>query len=83
MLYNGLTDLGFQCIRPDGAFYLFIKAMEEDAGSFCEKAKRYELLLVPGDDFGCPGYVRIAYCVKTEQIQRSIPAFKKLVAEYK
>ncbi len=83
LLYNGLTDLGFQCIRPDGAFYLFIKAMEEDAGSFCEKAKRYELLLVPGDDFGCPGYVRIAYCVKTEQIQRSIPAFKKLVAEYK
>ncbi len=83
LLYNGLTELGFQCIKPDGAFYLFAKSMEPDANAFCEKAKKYELLLVPSDDFGCPGYVRISYCVKTEQIINSMPAFEKLAKEYK
>ena len=83
LLYNGLTKFGFQCVRPDGAFYLFVKAMEEDANAFCERAKKYELLLVPGDDFGCPGYVRISYCVSTEQIERALPAFEKLAEEYK
>lgn len=83
LLYNGLTELGFQCIKPDGAFYLFAKSMEPDANAFCEKAKKHELLLVPSDDFGCPGYVRISYCVKTEQIINSMPAFEKLAREYK
>jgi len=83
LLYNGLTELGFQCIKPDGAFYLFAKSMEPDANAFCEKAKKYELLLVPSDDFGCPGYVRISYCVSTEQIINSMPAFEKLAKEYK
>ncbi len=82
LLYEGLTKYGFHCVRPDGAFYLFVKAMEPDAYLFCEKAKKYELLLVPGDDFGCPGYVRIAYCVTTEQIVNSLPAFEKLAREY-
>lgn len=83
LLYEGLTKFGFYCVKPDGAFYLFVKSMEPDAHAFCEKAKKYELLLVPGDDFGCPGYVRIAYCVTTEQILNSLPAFEKLAGEYK
>lgn len=82
LLYGALTKYGYHCVRPDGAFYLFVKAMEEDANAFCEKAKKYELLLVPGDDFGCPGYVRISYCVSTEQIERALPAFEKLAKEY-
>ena len=82
ILYNGLTKLGYDCVRPDGAFYLFVKALEEDATAFCEKAKKHELLLVPGDDFGCPGYVRISYCVKQSQIVNSLPAFEKLIKEY-
>lgn len=82
LLYNGLVKLGFKCVRPDGAFYLFVKSPEPDANAFCEKAKKYELLLVAGDGFGCPGYVRISYCVKTDQIVRSMPAFEKLAAEY-
>lgn len=83
LLYNGLTELGYQCIKPDGAFYLFVKSMEPDANIFCENAKKHELLLVPSDDFGCPGYVRISYCVSTEQIINSMPAFEKLAKEYK
>lgn len=82
LLYTNLEKMGFHCIRPDGAFYLFVKALEEDANAFCERAKKYELLLVPGDDFGCPGYVRISYCVQTEQIERALPAFLKLAQEY-
>ena len=83
LLYNGLTELGFTCIYPDGAFYLFMKTPEENAYAFAEKAKKYELLLVPGDDFGCPGFVRIAYCVATEKIQKALPAFKKLAKDYR
>ena len=83
ILYNGLTNLGYYCVKPDGAFYLFVQALEEDATAFCEKAKEFELLLVPGDDFGTKGYVRIAYCVTTEQIERSLPAFAKLAEAYK
>lgn len=83
LLYNSLTEYGFDCVYPDGAFYLFVKAPNGDAKDFYEKAKKYELLLVPADSFGAPGYVRIAYCVTTEQIQRSLPAFKKLAEEYK
>ncbi len=82
MLYEALTSYGFTCANPDGAFYLFMKAAEDDAYAFCEKAKKYELLLVPSDDFGFPGYVRIAYCVTTEQIERSLPAFRALAKDY-
>lgn len=82
LLYNALTEDGFFAVRPDGAFYLFVKAAEDDANAFCERAKKYELLLVPGDDFGCPGFVRIAYCVSTEQIERSLPAFRELAKSY-
>lgn len=82
LLYDALTSYGFYAVPPDGAFYLFLKAAEDDATAFCERAKQYELLLVPGDDFGAPGFVRISYCVTTEQIQRSLPAFRALAASY-
>jgi aspartate aminotransferase len=82
LLYNSLTDYGFTCIYPDGAFYLFVKAAEADAAAFCERAKKYELLLVNGADFGYPGWVRIAYCVQTERIERALPLFKALAEEY-
>ena len=82
LLYQGLTRLGYTCIMPQGAFYLFVQAMEEDAAAFCERAKKYDLLLVPSDDFGCPGYVRIAYCVAEETIVNAMPAFEKLAKEY-
>ncbi len=83
LLYNALTEYGYQCIYPDGAFYLCAKALEEDANAFAEKAKKYELLIVPGDSFCAPGYVRISYCVSTEMIENSLPSFKKLIEEYK
>ncbi len=83
ILYDGLTDAGFECVKPQGAFYLFPKALEPDDYKFCERAKKFDLLLVPGADFGCPGYFRAAYCIKTETIERSLPLFKKLAAEYK
>ena len=82
LLYKGLTECGFTCIYPDGAFYLFMRAAEADAAAFCERAKKYELLLVNGADFGAPGWVRIAYCVKTERIEKALPLFKKLAEEY-
>ena len=83
ILYNALTEYGYTAAKPDGAFYLFIKSPEKDANAFCERAKKYELLLVPGDDFGFPGYVRISYCVSTEMIEKSLPSFKKLIKEYR
>ena len=83
LLYNGLIDAGFTCNKPQGAFYLFPKCLEDDDYAFCERAKKYDLLLVPGKDFGCPGYFRAAYCIKTETIEKSLPLFKKLAAEYK
>lgn len=83
LLYQGLVDAGFECVKPQGAFYLFPKCLEEDDYAFCERAKKYDLLLVPGTDFGCPGYFRVAYCIKTDTIERSLPLFKKLAAEYK
>ena len=82
LLYNALTEYGYRCIYPDGAFYLWVQALEEDANAFCQKARDYELLLVPSDSFGCKGYIRIAYCVTTEMIERSLPAFKKLAEAY-
>ena len=83
LIYNALTEMGYTCIHPDGAFYLFVKSLEPDANAFSERAKKYDLLLVPADSFGTPGFVRIAYCVSTEMIRRSLPAFEKLAAEYK
>ena len=83
LLYNGLIDAGFECVKPQGAFYLFPKALEADDYAFCERAKKYDLLLVPGADFGCKGYFRAAYCIKTETIERSLPLFKKLADEYR
>lgn len=83
LLSHALTDYGYTVVPPDGAFYLFVKAPEEDANAFCERAKKYELLLVPSDDFGCKGYVRICYCVETKQIERALPKFKALIEEYK
>ena len=82
LLYKSLTDYGYRCIYPDGAFYLWVQALEPDANAFCQKAREFELLLVPSDSFGCEGYVRIAYCVTTEMIERSLPAFKKLAESY-
>lgn len=81
-LVGALRGCGFSCVQPDGAFYLFVRSPEPDANAFCERAKKYDLLFVPGDDFGCPGYVRIAYCVSPQMIERSLPAFAKLAAEY-
>lgn len=82
LLYDGLIAAGFECVKPQGAFYLFPKAFEADDYAFCERAKKYDLLLVPGADFGAPGYFRAAYCIKTETIERSLPLFKKLAEEY-
>lgn len=82
LLYNALTSYGFECVHPDGAFYLFMKSPEADANEFCKKAREYELLFVAGDDFGCKGYVRIAYCVETQTIERALPYFAKLARAY-
>ena len=84
ILYDGLTALGFEVVRPGGTFYMFPKALEEDAVAFCKKATKYDLILVPSDSFGVPGYFRIAYCVDTEKVVRSLEAFKRFVnAEYR
>lgn len=83
ILCDALGKYGYKVAQPDGAFYLFVKALEEDSHEFCEKAKKYELLLVAGDSFGYPGYVRISYCVSTEMIEKSLPSFEKLANEYK
>ena len=83
LLYNGLIEAGFTCQKPQGAFYLFPKALEDDDRAFCKKAMEYDLLLVPGSDFGCPGYFRAAYCIKESTIRNALPVFKKLAAEYK
>ena len=82
LLIDSLTEFGFTCIHPDGAFYLFMKSPVADAGAFCEKAKDFDLLLVPADSFGTPGFVRIAYCVSTEMIRNSLPAFRKLAESF-
>lgn len=81
-LYQGLTQCGFQCIKPQGAFYLFVKAPTPDEKEFVERAKKYHILMVPGSSFACPGYVRIAYCVSHDTILRALPAFRELAKEY-
>ena len=82
LLYDSLREYGFECIRPEGAFYLFMKTPIADDKAFCAQAQKYNLLFVPGSSFACPGYVRIAYCVSYEQIERSLPAFRALANFY-
>ena len=81
LLYDALTRLGFTVVKPGGTFYIFPKALEEDAVAFCNKAKEYDLILVPADNFGCPGYFRMAYCIDTEKVKRSIPVLEKFARE--
>lgn len=81
-LYEGLTECGFTCIKPEGAFYMFVKSPIEDEKAFCQAAKKYNILIVPGSSFGCPGFVRIAYCVAYETIVNALPKFKELAKEY-
>ncbi|MCM1121410.1 MAG: pyridoxal phosphate-dependent aminotransferase [Eubacterium sp.] len=81
ILYKELISLGFECVKPGGTFYMFPKSPEEDAIAFCEKAKKYDLVLVPSDDFGVQGYFRIAYCIDTEKVERSLEAFRNLVKD--
>lgn len=81
-LYGALIDYGFSVIKPDGAFYMFVKSPEPNAKAFCERAKKHELLIVAGDDFGCEGYARMSYCVAPEMIERALPALKKLAESY-
>ena len=82
LIYNGLTKIGYECVKPDGAFYLFMKALDDDAYKFMEKAKKYNIIVVPSDNFGVKGYVRLAYCVSSSTIINSMEAFKKLYKEY-
>ncbi len=82
LLYNSLLEYGYECIKPQGAFYLFVKALEEDDKLFVAKAKEHNILIVPGSSFGCPGYCRIAYCVDYAMIERSLPHFRALAKEY-
>ena len=79
ILYDALIELGFSCVRPNGTFYIFPKALEDDSVAFCKKALKYDLILVPADSFGCPGYFRMAYCIDTEKVKRSVVALKKFV----
>ena len=84
LLYNALTEMGYECAKPDGAFYLFVKAPNGDANAFSEKAKlEHNLLVVPADGFGCPGFFRLSYCVANDMIKRSLPAFKAMIESYK
>lgn len=81
LLYQELTALGFSCVKPGGTFYIFPKALEEDAAAFCQKALKYDLVLVPSDSFGVPGYFRMAYCIDTEKVERSLEAIRRFVKE--
>lgn len=81
LIYRELTELGFQCVKPGGTFYIFPRALEEDARAFCQKALKYDLILVPADTFGAPGYFRMAYCIDTEKVERSLPALRSFVRE--
>ena len=83
LLYESLKKYGFQCMKPEGAFYLFVKSPVEDENEFCQVCKKHRVLVVPGSSFFCPGYVRISYCVSHEQIERSLPAFQAVAEEYK
>lgn len=81
IIYEELVRLGFEVVKPGGTFYIFPRALEEDSVAFCKKAMNYDLVLVPGDTFGCPGYFRMAYCIETEKVQRAMPALRTFVAQ--
>ncbi|MBQ1397643.1 MAG: aminotransferase class I/II-fold pyridoxal phosphate-dependent enzyme, partial [Clostridia bacterium] len=81
LLYHKLVELGFTVVKPGGTFYIFPKALEDDANAFCMKAKKYDLILVPADNFGCPGYFRMAYCIDTQKVRRSLDVLEKFVRE--
>ena len=81
LLYGGLTEIGYDCVAPQGAFYLFVKTLGDEK-EFCRRAQDLDLLVVSGTGFGCPGYVRLAYCVSNDMIKRSLPVFKKLYESY-
>ena len=83
LLLEAFREMGIFCVEPKGAFYLFPRSLEPDARAFCERAKKYDLLIIPGDGFGCPGHVRISYCVPTERVERAIPRFRQLAEEYR
>ena len=83
ILMKGLTEMGYHVVEPDGTFYMFPRTLIDNDVEFCEKAKEFDLLIVPGTGFGCPGHVRISYCVPTERVERSLEAFKKLADFYK
>lgn len=83
LLYDGLVEMGYSCVKPEGAFYLFPQTLEPDDRAFCERAKQYDLLLVPGVDFGAPGHMRISYCVQPDTIRRALPLFGKLAEDYR
>ena len=81
LLYDTLKDIGFEVERPQGTFYIFPKALEDDAVAFSKKALKYDLIMVPADNFGAPGYVRLAYCIDTEKVKRSLPVLRKFAHE--
>lgn len=83
LLVKSLRAMGYDCVEPEGTFYLFLRSLEPDDAAFSEKAKQHDLLLVPGSGFGCPGYVRLSFCVPTQRIERALPAFEKLMREYR
>ena len=82
LLYQSLTEIGYECIHPDGAFYLFMRSLEPDDARFCDRAKEEKILMAPGTAFGGPGFVRVSYCVPYDVVERSIPAFKRLYDKY-
>ena len=81
LIYDELVNLGLSCVKPGGTFYIFPKALEEDAKAFCEKALKYNFIVVPADSFGCPGYFRMSYCIETEKVERSLEALRRFVKE--
>jgi aspartate aminotransferase len=84
IIYDELVSLGFEVVKPGGTFYIFPKALEENSISFCQKAMKYDLVLVPGDSFGCPGFFRMAYCIETQKVKRAMAALRKFVeTEYR
>ncbi|MBQ4232983.1 MAG: aminotransferase class I/II-fold pyridoxal phosphate-dependent enzyme, partial [Lachnospiraceae bacterium] len=82
LIYNALKDIGYSVVEPKGTFYIFPKCLEDDASSFCEKAKEYDLLIVPSDSFSIKGYFRLSYCVPTSRVERAIPLFERLYKDY-
>lgn len=83
LLYNALTQMGYECVKPDGTFYIFPRCLEEDAESFCKRAQKYDLLIVPSTSFSCDSHFRLSYCVPTKRVERALPLFEKLIKEYR